>query len=69
MGLTIPGTWIEAPLLCQPAVDVEQGSADSRLGQRVGGFSASHDPRFGALIAAAACSQVVDVYHVKNRIL
>ena len=44
----------------------EQGSADSRISESLR-LSPCHDPRFWALIAVAACSQKVDVYHVKNR--
>jgi len=43
----------------------KQGGA-SRISQNLR-LSPCHDPRFSALIAAAACSQIVDVSHVKNR--
>jgi hypothetical protein len=45
---------------------LEQGSADSRISESLR-LSPWHGPRFWASIAAAACSQKVDVYHVKNR--
>src|SRR2546425_12137547 len=44
----------------------EQGSADSRISESLR-LSPCHDPRFWALIAAAACPQKLDVYRVKNR--
>jgi len=44
----------------------QQGSADSRISESLRHFP-SHDPRFWALIAVAARSQKVEMYHVKNR--
>jgi hypothetical protein len=44
----------------------KQGSAQTLASQSLR-LSPCHDPRFWALIAVAACSQKVDVYHVKNR--
>ena len=43
-----------------------QGSADSRISESLR-LSPCHGPRFWALIAVAALSQKVDVYHVRNR--
>jgi hypothetical protein len=40
--------------------------AQTLASQRVCGFP-RNDPRFLSLIAVAACSQTVDVYHVKSR--
>ena len=44
----------------------ERGSADSRISESLR-FSPCHEPRLWASIAVAACSQKVDVHHVKSR--
>jgi hypothetical protein len=44
----------------------KQGSADSRISESLR-LSPCHNPQFWALVAVAAYSQKVDVYHVKNR--
>jgi tetratricopeptide (TPR) repeat protein len=49
----------------QACGQAKQGGA-SRISENLR-LSPCHDERFSALVAAAACSQIVDVYHVKSR--